>query len=117
MPVEARPVSVRGGEFNPPVYRSGSGEPLLYLHNAGGMGRGFTPDLEALAQSYDVIAPVIPGWDDTEGLDRIDDIHDLVIFLEDLSDSLGLKQFNVLGHSLGGMFAAELAAARPDMVK
>ena len=117
MPVEARPVSVREGEFNPPVYRAGSGEPLLYLHAAGGMGRGFTPDLEALAQSYDVIAPVIPGWDDTEGLDRIDDIHDLVIFLEDLCDSLGLKQFNVLGHSLGGLFAAELAAARPDMVK
>jgi pimeloyl-ACP methyl ester carboxylesterase len=32
-------------------------------------------------------------------------------------DALGLTSFNLLGHSLGGMFAAELAAARPDLVK
>jgi pimeloyl-ACP methyl ester carboxylesterase len=102
--------------FTVPLYRSGSGEPLLYLHNAGGL-KGLTPDLEELATSYDVIAPVMPGWEDTAGLDHIDDIHDLMFFLQDLLDALGLRQVNVLGHSLGGMFAAELAAHRPDMVK
>jgi pimeloyl-ACP methyl ester carboxylesterase len=115
--VEPKTVSVCGGKWNPPVYRAGKGEPLLFLHNAGGMARGLTPDLEALAQSYEVIAPVIPGWDDTEGLAEIDDIHDMVLFLQDLCDALGLTRFNLMGHSLGGMFAAELAAARPDMVK
>jgi len=115
--VEANPVSIHDGMFNPPVYRSGKGEPLLFLHGAGGMGRGFTPDLQALAESYDVIAPVIPGWDDTDGLQKIDDIHDMMFFIQDLCDALGLRQLNVMGHSLGGMFAAEFAAARPDMVK
>lgn len=118
MAVEPTPVSVRGGEWTPPVYRAGSGEQLLFLHAAGGMGRGITPDLAALAESYEVIAPVLPGWDDTEGLNKIDDIHDLVVFLQDLAEALALRApFNVLGHSLGGMFAAELAAARPDLVR
>ncbi len=117
MPVEPTTVSVRGGEFETRVYRQGSGEPLLWLHGANGMGAGLTPDLEALSQHYDVIAPVTPGFDDTAGLEKIDDIHDLVIYYQDFCDALGLTNFLLAGHSLGGMFAAELAAARPDMVK
>ncbi len=117
MPAEPTTVSVRGGEFEARVYRQGSGEPLLWLHGAGGMASGLTPDLVALSQHYDVIAPVTPGFDDTAGLEKIDDIHDLVIYYQDFCDALGLTSFLIAGHSLGGMFAAEIAAARPDMVK
>jgi pimeloyl-ACP methyl ester carboxylesterase len=117
MTVETTTVSVRGGKWNPPVYRKGSGEILLYFHGAGGMNRGWTPDLEALSEHYDVIAPVHPGWDDTPGLDEIDDVHDLVVYYQDFCDAMGLKNFNLMGHSVGGLFAAEFAAARPDMVK
>jgi pimeloyl-ACP methyl ester carboxylesterase len=117
MTVEPKTVSIRGGMFAPLVYRAGKGEPLLWFHGAGGMNRGWTPELEALSESYDVIAPVHPGWDDTIGLDHIDDIHDMVLYYQDFCDALGLGSFNLGGHSIGGMFAAELAAARPDMVK
>jgi pimeloyl-ACP methyl ester carboxylesterase len=117
MSVEPVTVSVRDGEWNVPTYRKGSGAPLLWLHAAGGMNRGWTPELEGLSQHYEVIVPVHPGWDDTPGLDKIDDIHDMVVYYQDLCDALGLTSFNLGGHSIGGMFAAELAAARPDMVK
>lgn len=117
MTVEPTTVSVRDGMFNPPVYRKGSGAPLLYLHAAGGLNRGWTPELEALSQHYDVIAPVHPGWDDTGGLEHIDDIHDMIMYYQDFADTIGLGSFNLAGHSIGAMFAAELAAARPDMVK
>lgn len=117
MSVEPTIVSVRDGMFETPVYRKGSGEPLLWLHAAGGLNRGWTPELEALSEHYDVIAPVHPGWDDTAGLDQIDDIHDMVGYYSDFLDQLGLPRVNVAGHSIGAMFAAELAAARPDLVK
>jgi len=117
MTVEAKTVSVRGGMFNPPVYRAGKGEPLLWLHAAGGLNRGWTPELAALAESYDVIAPVHPGWDDSIGLEHLDDIHDMVVYYQDFCDAMGLTSVNLAGHSIGGMFAAELAAARPDLVK
>ena len=117
MTVDPTTVSIRGGLFQVPVYRKGSGTPLLYLHAAGGLRNGFTPEMEALAKHYDVIVPTHPGWDDTPGLDQIDDVHDMAMYYQDLCDELGLDSFNLAGHSIGGMFAAELAAARPDMVK
>lgn len=117
MSVEPTTVSVREGMFNPPVYRKGSGQPLLWLHAAGGMNRGWTPELDALSQHYEVIAPVHPGWDDTGGLEHIDDIHDMVMYYQDFADAMGLASFFLAGHSIGGLFAAEFAAARPDMVK
>lgn len=104
--------------FETPVYRKGTGDPLLWLHGAGGLNKGWTPELEALSQRYDVLAPVHPGWDDTTGLDHIDDIHDLVGYYADFAEAAGLPApFNVGGHSIGAMFAAEFAAARPDLVK
>ncbi|MBA4181492.1 MAG: hypothetical protein C0506_12955 [Anaerolinea sp.] len=119
IPVSVVPttVSIRNGLFETPVYRKGSGAPLLWLHAAGGLNKGWTPELEALSQQYDVIAPVHPGWDDTAGLEHIDDIHDMVVYYQDFLDALGLASVFVAGHSIGAMFAAELAAARPDMVK
>jgi len=117
MSVEPTTISVRNGKFMPPVYRKGSGEPLLYFHAAGGLNKGWTPELEALSQHYDVIAPVHPGWDDTIGLDAIDDIHDMVLYYQDFVDTMGLTSFFLAGHSIGGLFAAEFAAARPDLVK
>ena len=41
MTVESKTVSVRGGMFEVPVFRSGSGAQLLYIHAAGGMNAGF----------------------------------------------------------------------------
>lgn len=116
MTVNPTTVSVADGRWNIPVYRDGKGETLLWLHGAGGVP-AWTPDYQQLAESYDLVVPVIPGWNDTVGLEHIDDIHDMVFFLQDLADALGLEKFFLGGHSLGGMFAAELAAARPDMVK
>ena len=55
----------------------------------------------------------MPGWDDTPGLDLIDDIHDMAFYYQDVLDALEISSINVAGHSVGGMFAAELAAARP----
>lgn len=114
---EPQVVSVRNGMFQVPVYRKGTGQPLLYLHAAGGVRKGMTPEMLALAEHYDVIVPTHPGWDDTPGLEHIDDVHDMVVYYQDFCDAIGLTSFFLAGHSIGGMFAAELAAARPDMVK
>ncbi|GAB4329135.1 MAG: hypothetical protein Kow0010_13270 [Dehalococcoidia bacterium] len=117
MSVEPKMVAVRGGKFNVPVYRAGKGDPLLWLHSAGGMRNGWTRELAALSEHYDVIAPVHPGWDETGGLEDIDDVWDMVVYYQDFCDAVGLSSFHLAGHSIGGMFAAELAAARPDLVR
>jgi len=109
-------VTVRNGMFEARVRTDGSGAPLLFLHGAGGL-RSWDPFLQALARQYTVYAPAHPGFETSTGLDHIDDMLDMVIYYNDLLDALGLDSVHVVGHSLGGMIAAELAAVSPHRVR
>jgi len=114
--VEEKTVSVRHGMFNIKLRTEGSGDPLLFLHSAGGL-RGWDPFLAELAKSFTVYAPSHPGFESSSGLDELDDIIDLVVYYNDFLDAIGLESTHVVGHSLGGMFAAELAALSPQRVR
>ena len=109
--MKERSVSVRNGEFRVDILEGGSGDPLLYLHGVAGLE--WTPFLERLAIGHTVIAPRTPGFGESSGTENLHDIHDLVFFYLDLLDELGLDELPIVGHSLGGMFAAELAATQP----
>lgn len=95
--------------------RGGEGAPLVYLHSAAGEGEGLVL-LNQLADSYAVYAPVFPGFGESEGIDQIDDIEDAVFHLLDVFDRLGLESPAVVGLSLGGWMAAELATRYPERV-
>jgi pimeloyl-ACP methyl ester carboxylesterase len=109
-------VSVRDGMFSISMRRGGAGEPLVYLHGSGGQAE-WEPFLESLSQHYDVIQPSHPGWPGSTGLEHLDDVIDMTLFYLDFFDALGLSQVNLMGASLGGMFAAEIAALGPSYVK
>jgi pimeloyl-ACP methyl ester carboxylesterase len=96
------------------LWRAGSGDPLVYLHSAG--GEYTHPSLEQLAERYEVIVPIFPGFAESAGLDAIDDMEDAVFHLIDLWDLLGLDAPPVLGMSLGGWLAFELATRYPEKV-
>lgn len=112
-----RVVSVRGGMFEAEVHEfgDGGGTPALFLHGETGLVAG--PYLDAVAASRRVIAPRLPGYGDSTGLEHLDDIIDLVVHELDLLDALGLAQVDVIGHSLGGMVGAEIAAIAPHRVR
>ncbi len=90
----------------------GSGPPVLYLHGAIA-SKGWNPFLDALSRDFTVYAPLQPGFDEVEGLETLDSIHDLVLYYFDFLDQLRLENVNVVGHFLGGMLALEMAAACP----
>lgn len=106
--MERRSISLRGGLFSVELVEGGSGDPLLFLHGSGGLRPG--PYLDLLAEKFHVIAPSHPGFGATTGLDEIDDIIDLALFYHDLMDELEIESAHIVGHSLGGMVGAELAA-------
>lgn len=108
-------VPVRGGAFQVQLFRGGSGKPLLFLHGAGGM-RGWAPWLDRLAQRFDVLAPSHPGFDQSTGVEHLDDVRDLALYYLDFLDAVGVERAHLLGHSLGGMIAAEVAAMCPHVV-
>ncbi len=99
-------LDIRGKNIQ--MLSGGAGDPLLYLHSAGGEV-AWLPFFEQLAQHYTVYVPGHPGFSRSEGLEQIDTIEDLVFHYTDLMDHIGLDQPYVAGLSLGGWLAAEIA--------
>jgi pimeloyl-ACP methyl ester carboxylesterase len=113
--VEEKTIAVRGEMFHTKLRTDGQGEPLLFLHGAGGL-RGWDPFLAELAKQFTVYAPAHPGFETSTGIEHIDDMLDLVVYYNDFLDTLGIERTHVLGHSMGGMLGAELAALSPHRV-
>lgn len=90
------------------VQRGGAGQPLLFLHGARGASR-WLPFMEALSQNFEVIVPEHPGFGQSETPSWLDNIGDLAYFYLDFIEELRLEQVHLLGASLGGWIAAELA--------
>ena len=108
-------LTLRGGDFEAEVLTDGSGPPLLYLHGAIGQ-KGWAPFLDSLAQKFTVYAPYLPGYSKSTGLEKLDDVTDLTLYQFELMDNLGVSKAHVVGHFLGGMIAAEMAALSPSYV-
>jgi pimeloyl-ACP methyl ester carboxylesterase len=90
------------------VLEGGSGAPLVFLHGAGGLLRD-NPFLDQLAQRYHVFAPEWPGYGESTGEELLEDMLDFTLHGWDLVEALGLRQPHLVGHSMGGMIAAEMA--------
>ena len=90
------------------LMRGGSGPPLLFLHGGGGIGI-WLPSMARLAKTFDVIAPEHPGFGASDTPDWLDNIADLANFYLDFLDQLDLRGVHLVGSSLGGWVAAELA--------
>ena len=108
-------LEIRGGDFRAVVETSGDGPPLLYLHGAVGQ-KGWAPFLERLSRQFTVYAPYIPGYGEASGLEHLADLTDLTLYHLALLDALGVGRAHIVGHFLGGMIAAEMAAFSPPSV-
>jgi pimeloyl-ACP methyl ester carboxylesterase len=115
---EARTLALWQGTIAARVEISGEGPPLLYLHGPWGLAadRDFVARLARFSRVY---APHHPGTaaGDPDAVHRLDDWLDLVVYHGELLDRLGLAAPAIVGHSCGGMLAAELAAAMPERVE
>lgn len=90
------------------VLRGGAGPTMLYLHGAGGIA-GWAPFMDRLAGSFDLWVPEHPGFGDTQDPAWLDTIHDEAYFYLSLMDQLDLREVHLVGMSIGGWLAAEIA--------
>ena len=63
---------------------------LLFLHGAGGIFQE-NPFLDELAKSYHVLAPEWPGYGESKGEEKIEDMLDFTLHAWDVAEALGLK--------------------------
>jgi pimeloyl-ACP methyl ester carboxylesterase len=109
--MKARMVETRKGT-RCHVLEGGSGAPVVFLHGAGGL-LGDNAFLDGLARRYHVFAPEWPGYGESTGEHLLEDMLDFTLHGWDLVEALGLRQPHLVGHSMGGMIAAEMACIAP----
>lgn len=95
------------------LLETGSGHPLVYFHGAGGLYED-EPLLDALGVNFHVLAPEWPGYGEQETEEQIEDMLDFALHGWDIVEALDLASPpHLLGHSMGGMIAAEMACLNP----
>jgi pimeloyl-ACP methyl ester carboxylesterase len=99
------------------IWRKGSGPKLGFLAGYGGLPR-WIPFLDRLAEARTVIVPSLPGFPGGDRGHSVLDTHlDWVLAVRDLIDHADLAGSDLVGSSVGGSFACELAAIWPDKVR
>jgi pimeloyl-ACP methyl ester carboxylesterase len=96
--------------------RGGSGEPLLFLHGASG-APAILPFMQKLASRFDVLVPEHPGYGMSEEPEWLENIHDAAYFYLDFLKFLKLKDVTLVGSSMGGWIAMELAVRDTSRLK
>ena len=109
MSYESSHIDVRGVRLH--VRRAGVGRPLLYLHGGGGVSE-WLPVFDRLARDHTLVVPDHPGFGQSDEAPHLRDVPDYAMFYLDALESLvpssrGLM--HLVGHSIGGWIAAELA--------
>ncbi|MCD2147411.1 alpha/beta fold hydrolase [Gordonia paraffinivorans] len=116
MTISPKHVALTGNLSPNPVIAAGDGSPVVFLH--GPFGQEWPGFLEDLSATHRVFAPANPGAEEPADLELLDDLHDLVVYYDELFDELGLTEpFDLIGHSYGGLVAAEYAATYPRRIR
>ena len=95
------------------LWEGGDGPPALFLHGAGGF-RPDDPFVGLLGRQRRVIAPSHPGFGGSALPDWLDRPDDIALLYLELLAQLGHAQLDLIGCSLGGWIAAELASMVPE---
>jgi pimeloyl-ACP methyl ester carboxylesterase len=109
---------VRSGSINVAgidleIAEAGSGAPILMLHGAGGFQVG-QPVNNLLARHRRLICPSHPGFGKSALPDWLDSVDDIAHVYLELLDKLGLATVDLIGCSLGGWIAVEMATKCPE---
>ncbi|HEX9466562.1 MAG TPA: alpha/beta fold hydrolase [Alphaproteobacteria bacterium] len=107
MTYQSEHITVNGARIH--LRRAGSGAPLLFLHGAAGV-TAWLPYFEELAKTRTLLVPDHPGFGESDTPAWLFGIGDIAYFYLDFIDHLGLSELDIIGHSLGGWIAAEIAA-------
>jgi len=88
--------------------RAGKGKPLLFLHGAGGVPV-WLPFYDKLAANFELLVPDHPGFGESDLPPWLRNINDTALYYLDFIEALKLRNLDIVGASLGGWIAAEIA--------
>jgi pimeloyl-ACP methyl ester carboxylesterase len=109
--------TLRAGRLRISAMEAGEGPPVLAIHGLGGTKGSFLPTVAALAGSFRVIAIDLPGFGDSDKpIGAAYDARWFAASVVDVLDALELERAHLIGNSLGGRVALEIALRAPERV-
>jgi pimeloyl-ACP methyl ester carboxylesterase len=93
-----------------------AGEPVVMVHGLSGSTHWWARNLPALARRYRLYLVDLPGFGAMRRLGRQFVLAEAASWLSEWMRAVGLERAHVVGHSMGGYVAIQLAAGRPELV-
>ena len=86
----------------------GSGFPLVLVHGYLGSSEMWCNQRDYFSKSCRVISPALPGFGESSSAQSLDSINQMAQFVIDILEEKKIQNFNLLGHSMGGMIVQEI---------
>ena len=86
----------------------GKGTPLVLVHGFLGSSEMWGPQIKFFKDNFRVIVPALPGFGKSNNIDSCNSIECMARAILRLLDKKKIKNFNLLGHSMGGMIVQEI---------
>ena len=95
---------------------TGQGFPLVLVHGYLGSSEMWHLQRDYLSKFFRVISPALPGFAESHEAESLDSINDMAKFVINIIDEKKIDNFNLLGHSMGGMIVQEIAKLAGDRI-
>lgn len=93
------------------------GRRVMLVHGAGSNGHTLHRQVVALSEKHSPVALDLPGHGRSSGIEGLTTVGDYADFIAALLDALQIKSAVILGHSMGGAIAMDLAVRHPSRVE
>jgi pimeloyl-ACP methyl ester carboxylesterase len=107
---------IKVGNLDINYISGGDGSPLVLIHGGLGDASRWLQNLSELLKIYTIYAPDLPGFGNSQSISEDFQVSEFVSFINDFTDTLELKRFHLMGHSLGGGIALHFALKYPQKI-
>ena len=94
----------------------GNGTPLVLIHGFLGSSEMWSPQINFFKDNFRVIVPALPGFGKSRDIRSCDTIECMAKSILNFLENKQIKNFNLLGHSMGGMIVQEMAKIAGDKI-
>ena len=95
----------------------GSGYPLVLVHGYLGSSEMWNLQKDYLSKHFRIIAPALPGFGESHTIKSLDTINAMAKLVFQILDKKNIKEFHLLGHSMGGMVVQEMVKISGKRIK
>ena len=95
---------------------TGQGFPLVLVHGYLGSSEMWSLQRDYLSKFFRVISPALSGFGESHEAESLDSINAMAKFVINIIDEKKIDNFNLLGHSMGGMIVQEIAKLAGDRI-